>query len=315
MDPKVSILIPVYNRQDLIGPCLESALAQTVKDIEIVACDNCSTDGTRSVLEEYARRDTRVRVLCNSENLGPVRNWERCIQEARAPYAKFLFSDDVMAEDYLEQTLPLIALPEVGLVFTACEIGEEPSNSTVRYRFSGSSGVWEAGRFLLGHVFAYDLPFSPGAALFHTIDLRNQLMSSGPSSVQQEFLRTGAGPDLLMLLQVELAHGRVAHIPDSLTFFRSHPGSITSRENEAVLSLYRRAMAWFLERNHPRLLRCYLSGIRWAMNGNNGTSEIQNIARDLGLTSAMPEGLGYMTDMSTRFLRSLHRRRGVQPYD
>src|ERR1700687_982260 len=203
VDPKVSILVPVYNRKALIGPCIESALAQTVEDFEVVACDNCSTDGTWDVLQGYAARDPRVCIFRNSENLGPVQNWARCAEEARAPYAKLLFSDDLLAPNYLDRTLPLIELPGVGLVFTGCEIGEEPGNSPVHYSFSGAPGVWNPGRFLLGHVFAYDVPFSPAAALFHTTDLRDLLLIGGPAPIAQEFLRTGAGPDLLLFLEAE----------------------------------------------------------------------------------------------------------------
>ena len=311
MDPKVSILVPVYNRENLIGPCLESALTQTVEDIEVVACDNCSTDGTWDVLEDYAARDPRLRILRNTQNLGPVRNWARCIEEARAPYAKFLFSDDLMAQSYLERTTPFIALPGVGLVFTASEIGEEPGNSPVHFSFAGTPGVWEPGRFLLGHVFAYDVPVSPSAALFHTGDLRDHLVTNGPAGVAPEFLRTGAGPDVLLFLESEHRWGRVAHVPENLVFFRAHPGSISIRENEAVASLYRRAIAWFLARNHPTLLHCYLSGIRWQM----GMAEILKIIDDLGLSSApVPHGMGYMMDMIHRRRRSFHRGKSVQPY-
>ena len=315
MDPRVSILIPVYNRENLIGACLESALAQTVPDIEVIACDNSSTDGTWEVLQKYATRDPRLRIFRNDENLGPVRNWARCIAEARAPYAKLLFSDDLMSPDFLEHTLPLIAAPGVGLVFTACEIGEHPGRSKVHYRFTGAPGRWEAGRFLVGHVFAYDVPVSPCAALFHTADLRELLLTDGPASIAQEFLRTGAGPDLLLLLEAERRHGGVAHVPKNLVFFRAHPGSITIHDNDRVGSLYRRALTWFLAKNHPSLLRSYLSGIRWQMGGAKGMTEISKIMEDLHLSgTVLPEGLGYTVDMMRRFRHSLHRRSSNQPH-
>jgi glycosyltransferase involved in cell wall biosynthesis len=311
VDPKVSILVPVYNRKNLIGPCIESALTQTVEDIEVVACDNCSTDGTWDILQDYATRDPRLRIFRNAQNLGPVRNWARCIEEARAPYAKLLFSDDLIAPTYLERTLPFIGMPGVGLVFTACEIGEEPGNSPVHYSFAATPGVWNPGRFLLGIVFAYDVPPSPCAALSHTGDLRDHLVTSGPAGVAREFLRTGAGPDLLLLLDAEHQHGRVAHIPERLVFFRAHPGSISIEESDGVSSLRRRAIAWFLARNHPTLLRCYLSGIRW----RKGMAEVLKMIDDLELSSApVPHGMGYMMDMMSRLRRSFHRRSSVQPY-
>jgi hypothetical protein len=315
VDPRVSILIPVYNRKNLIGACIESALRQTIADIEVIACDNCSTDGTWDVLQNYARRDPRLRIVRNPQNLGPVRNWARCIEEARAPHAKLLFSDDLMSPSFLERTLPLIALPGVGLVFTACEIGENPGNAQLHFNFAGTPGAWDPGRFLIGHVFAYDVPVSPCAALFHTADLRDHLLTDGPAGVAQEFLRTGAGPDILLLLEAEHRHGRVAHVPEKLIFFRAHPGSITIQENDRVASLYRRAITWFLAQNQPALLRCYLSGIRWRMGEGKGMPEILKIMDDLELSgSPLPKGIGYMTDMLRRLRHSFYRRSPIQPH-
>jgi glycosyltransferase involved in cell wall biosynthesis len=316
VDPRASVLIPVFNREKLIGPCIESALKQTVEDIEVVVCDNCSTDGTWDGLQEYAKRDRRVRIFRNTQNLGPVRNWARCVAEARAPYAKLLFSDDLMGPSYLERALPLIGLPDVGLVFSGCEVGEEPGKSSARYSFARADGVWEPGRFLLGHVFAYDVPVSPGAALLHTVDVRDCLATNPPTAVAQEFFRTGAGPDLLLLLEAEHQHGRIAHIPEKLMFFRAHPDSITVRENDKVSSLYRHAIAWFLARNRPALLRSYLSGIRWQMGKGSGMAEIAKIIDDLGLAGvSAPHGMGYMMDMMGRLRRSVHRKDPVQPYE
>ena len=56
--PLVSILIPVYNRQDLLPVCIESALAQTITDLEVVIVDNASTDKTWEVCQKFARQDS-----------------------------------------------------------------------------------------------------------------------------------------------------------------------------------------------------------------------------------------------------------------
>lgn len=317
VQPTVSILIPVYNRKGLIGPCIESALAQTFKEIEVVVCDNRSTDGTWEVLQEFAARDPRVRVFQNPENVGPVRNWARCAQEARAPYSKILFSDDLLLPRYVETAIPYIQQPGVGLVFTACKIGETPNDSRVEYRFGGSPGPWEPGRFLLGHVYSYNLPCSPAAALFHTADIRDLLLIGGPPSLAAEFLRTGAGPDLLLLLEAEYRHGRVAHIPEPLVFFRAHANSITIREPERVLLLYRRAIAGFIAQNRPSLLRRYLSGVRW--NLKHGQAEVSAMLRDLELAQQQaPTDLEYTEDMIgrvwNRLRRQLYRSNQVQPF-
>src|SRR6266508_5714193 len=83
MKPSVSLLVPVFNRADLIGPCLDSALAQTMGDLEVVVVDGASTDGTWEVCLRYAEADPRVRVIRESRNSGPVRGWWRCVEEAK----------------------------------------------------------------------------------------------------------------------------------------------------------------------------------------------------------------------------------------
>src|SRR5579872_7024825 len=101
--PLVSILIPVFNRSELIVQTIKSALMQTIAEIEVIVSDNASTDGTWDVCKTLAKEDQRVRVIRSETNLGPVRNWKRCIEVARGKYAKILFSDDLILPNYLEE--------------------------------------------------------------------------------------------------------------------------------------------------------------------------------------------------------------------
>jgi len=298
--PLVSILIPVYNRQTLIGECIESALLQTIKNIEIVVCDNCSSDGTWSVLEEYAQRDTRIRIFRNERNLGPVGNWHRCAMEARAPYAKILFSDDVIDSTFLERTLPLIQKPNVGAVFVAARIGETPSLCTTHYIFPGLPGIWRKGAYAYGVVHGYDLPVSPCAGLFHTADMRDIFLLHGPAPLLEQYKRTGAGPDLLMFLEAEARHGCVAHVPESLVFFRSHKGSISISQNDVIGRLYDSSVLWFTRNFAPELYPRYVARICFLVRRKSGNvqarTEIAEILKECELADQpIPRGLVYLT--------------------
>ena len=66
--PKVSIIVPVYNSGKYLKTCLESLVNQTLKDIEIIAIDDCSTDNSLLILEEYAKKDSRIKVYHNEKN-------------------------------------------------------------------------------------------------------------------------------------------------------------------------------------------------------------------------------------------------------
>lgn len=247
--PLVSILVPVFNRESLIGPCLRSACEQTVSDCEIVVVDNASTDGTLAVCRELAAQDHRIRVFSNDSNIGPVRNWRRCIAEARGTYGKILFSDDLMAPDYLAKTIPFLERDDIGFVFSSAIVGEEPFKGDVKYRFTGQTGIFASSRFISMALFSGDLPVSPGGALFRLRDLRKNLLLDIPSPQIKDFPGHGAGPDLLIYLLTASRYPQIAYVHEPLSFFRAHKGSITvSKENDYLSRCYRQARLWFAER-------------------------------------------------------------------
>jgi glycosyltransferase involved in cell wall biosynthesis len=244
--PKISILIPVYNRELHIGPCIQSALNQTIKDIEVIVVDNASTDRTWEICKEYARNDSRVRIFQNKENIGPVKNWKRCIEEASGEYAKILFSDDLMAPDFLQKTLPLLEAQEVGFVYTTALIGEQPDRGKQAYIFAERTGIFNSMDFIERAFFGKNTPVSPGCAIFRTEDLRGNLMVDIPSPTIQDFARHGAGPDLLMYLLTAAKYPKFGFVAEPLSFFRSHEGSITISDKERYLQrCYDQAKVWF----------------------------------------------------------------------
>ena len=97
--PKVSIIVPVYNTERYVANCLDSLLAQTYSNIEVICVDDCSTDGSFNVVKKYAARDSRVIALRLHSNLrqGAARNagLDRCSGE----YVLFVDSDDVIRKD------------------------------------------------------------------------------------------------------------------------------------------------------------------------------------------------------------------------
>jgi glycosyltransferase involved in cell wall biosynthesis len=93
-DPLVSVILPVYNGAEYVGVALESALSQTYRNLEIIAIDDGSTDGTPAVLDRYAARDARVRVLSQA-NGGVARARNRGIAEANGDFIAPLDADDL----------------------------------------------------------------------------------------------------------------------------------------------------------------------------------------------------------------------------
>lgn len=121
--PKVSVCIPTYNYGRFISDAIESVLAQTFTDFELIVVDNSSTDNTREVVEIYSKRDARIIYFCNETNLGMVGNWNRCLKHASGEYVKILCADDLLLPSCLElQVIELERNSEVVLVTCARQV-------------------------------------------------------------------------------------------------------------------------------------------------------------------------------------------------
>lgn len=101
--PAVSIGVPVYNGERFLAHALDSMLAQGFADFEIVISDNASTDGTAAICSDFARRDPRVRVIRQPENIGAPRNWSYVVGAARGRYFKWASANDWCAPQFLER--------------------------------------------------------------------------------------------------------------------------------------------------------------------------------------------------------------------
>jgi len=115
--PLVSVCIPVYNRPELIKKALDSCLAQTYKNIEIVVVDDASTDNTYEVIKSYVERDSRVKAYRNEKNLGMVPNWLRTFELAMGEYVQHLGSDDWLDENFIEKKIEIfLKYPDAAFV-------------------------------------------------------------------------------------------------------------------------------------------------------------------------------------------------------
>lgn len=91
---KVSIIIPIYNVENYLKQCLDSVINQTLKEIEIICVEDCSTDNSLSILEEYAKSDSRIKAIKNEINKGLATVRNIAMAEATGEYIAFLDSDD-----------------------------------------------------------------------------------------------------------------------------------------------------------------------------------------------------------------------------
>ncbi|MBN1614997.1 MAG: glycosyltransferase family 2 protein [Deltaproteobacteria bacterium] len=107
--PAVSVIIPAYNREKFIGRALESALAQTFRDMEIIVVDDGSSDGTIEVVKKLAGSDSRLYLLVHEKNRGAQAARNTGIFASAGDYIAFLDSDDEWLPEKLERQMSLIA--------------------------------------------------------------------------------------------------------------------------------------------------------------------------------------------------------------
>ena len=98
----ISIALASYNGSKYIREQLDSILEQTYQDFELIICDDCSTDNTWQILQEYAQKDSRIKVFENERNLGFKKNFEKAISLCNGKYIALSDQDDIWIDNHLE---------------------------------------------------------------------------------------------------------------------------------------------------------------------------------------------------------------------
>lgn len=246
--PLVSILIPVYNREELVRRAIGSAINQTYENIEVIAVDNKSTDRTYEVLKEYAEKYPNVKVYQNDENLGPVRNWKKCLEYSSGEFIKILFSDDWMEETFVEKCMEILLEHEdVGGVYTKTYITEGNRKYSYINDIEGKKEreyfVSESIKFPHGKT-----PVSPGCALFRKEDVI--IEHNIPNYLSLNHENTGAGIDLLIYLNSFKRYGCCYYTSNTTAYFRKHKEAITIMERDAIWKYYFTALLYYVKREN-----------------------------------------------------------------
>jgi hypothetical protein len=203
--------MPVYNRAAYLPAAIESVLVQRFTDFELIVVDDASTDDTRAIAQNYAARDSRVRVFGNAQNLGQFGNRNRAVTYARGRYVKYHDSDDLMYPHCLETMVTLLeAEPRAGFALStawAWPGGPVPMLSTPQQSYERE--FMGFGIFMCG----------PACGLYRT-DVFGAL-GGWPTD--------GVHSDTLFLMRA-LARVPVLLLPADLFWYRIHPGQALSSE-------------------------------------------------------------------------------------
>ncbi len=128
----VSVITPLYNAKKYIGKTIESVLNQTYTNWEMVVVDDCSTDESVSIVQQYG--DARIRLIRNEQNLGVAATRNVALKEARGQYVAFLDSDDIWCADKLSKQLVLMEETKSPFIYGSCVVMDEDGNALKKDR-------------------------------------------------------------------------------------------------------------------------------------------------------------------------------------
>lgn len=236
--PLVSIGVPVYNGERYIGKALDSILGQTYQALEVIICDNASTDRTQEICEEYARGDARVRYFRNPANLGAARNYNLTVEKATGKYFKWAAHDDICAPTFIERCVSILeSEPRVSLAYPKTTIidaeGRFMSNHEDEFNFREREAHHRWRRFCLAPLDCN--------AVFGV--MRTDLLKATPCIGAYE------SSDRVLLGEFALM-GEIAEVPERL-FHRRYHEHISTNANPT-----KRSMAtWFDPKSKGRFSR------------------------------------------------------------
>lgn len=220
--PLVSVLMTAYNREKYIGAAIESVLASTYVNYELIIVDDCSKDRTADIAKTYAEKDSRIRLFVNEHNLGQFGNRNLAAKYASGKYLKYLDSDDYIYPTGLEVLVNMMEkFPEAG--YGLCSLWPDE-----KHIFP----------FVLSPKEAYERHFLKKIPLFHKAPLssiikRDTFFQIGGFSNPQ-----GEG-DYEMWLALS-SKFNVVLMPDGVVWYREHDDQIdfTRRTNPVVRFYY-----------------------------------------------------------------------------
>ena len=206
--PRISIGMPVYNGERFLAQVLDSLLAQTYKDFELVICDNCSTDGTERICRSYAAKDSRISYHRNITNIGAARNSNLAFSLSRGEYFKWAADDDICGPEFVERCVDVLDRRDEAVLCypKTCLIGE--SGAAISDYDDRLDLQWEA-------------PNKRLAYLLWNIRMCNAVYGLIRSSALRSVKPFGSfsNSDISFLAELAL-HGLFVEIPEKLLFRR-----------------------------------------------------------------------------------------------
>lgn len=217
--PTVSVCLPTYNRAHYLAETIESILAQTASDFELLVADNASTDSTPEVVARV--KDPRLRYVRNPSNIGHYRNMNQSVEMACGDYVCIVHDDDVYAPRFLERERQLLdGHSNVGMVHCAVYVVDPQRRRLRRLRAYRTTGVRAGRREFVRYLGGHNVCCS-------TVMFRRRLFAeAGPFEARLMCA------DWLLWLNFAL-RADVGYVAEPLVEMRVHPATMTNSMDPA----------------------------------------------------------------------------------
>ena len=229
-NPKVSIIIAVYNTEKYLKESIGSVLKQSMKDFELIIVDDCSTDNSLKIIEELTAKDNRIRIIKNKKNRQAEYCRNKAIKIAKGKYIAIHDSDDICTKDRLKiQTEYLDKHPDIFLVAGSYEY------------------IDESGRFMCREIFDYDHQKVASRLVVHNMIHNPTVMfrNDGQTYYREKVLYAG---DRDLWMRLLSRSKKMVVLPDILLKYRVHPTSITMSKYRKQKMFSEKAIEWYYER-------------------------------------------------------------------
>ena len=225
--PRVSVGMPLYNREKYVGASIEAHLNQTYTDFELIITDNASTDRSPEICASYAEKDPRVKYFRNPQNLGAAGNYNRCFELATGEYFRWTPSDDLISPNLLERAVEILDHdPSVFVAYPRTKLINAQGEVT---------GDFDENLFLMG-----DQPSERWKGVQRNLRLGN--LHYGLNRAEK-FRKTGLlrnynGGDFPLIAEMSL-YGKFYEIPDAFFYRRMHEEASSALKNSAdIMAFY-----------------------------------------------------------------------------
>lgn len=160
----ISVAMATYNGEKYLREQIDSILNQTIQDFELIICDDCSTDATWNILQDYQSQDRRIKCYRNEENLGFKKNFEKAIRLCTGEYIALSDQDDIWLPEHLEMLAKIIGDADIACGNAELINGDGVSTGVLLSENGHLSTIYEKNLMLYRIICFYD-PFQGASML------------------------------------------------------------------------------------------------------------------------------------------------------